>query len=72
MILMWYIIICPYCNLLQTVRADQKYRVCYKCGKTIVLDYRKVKVLYKSSNLKDVNWTLQRLKEKQFRGELKL
>jgi hypothetical protein len=69
---MWYIIICPYCNLLQTVRADERYHTCYKCGKTLKLDYKKIRILYKSSNLKDVNWVLLRLKEKQFKGELKL
>jgi len=67
---MWYIIICPHCNLLQTVRVGQKYRKCFRCGKTLTLDYSKIKIIYKSNNIKDVNYVLQRLKELQVRGEL--
>lgn len=67
---MWYIIICPHCNLLQSVRASQKYHKCFKCGKTLTLDYSKIKIVYKSNNIKDVNYALQRLKELQVRGEL--
>ena len=69
---MWFIIICPHCNLLQTVRADERYHTCYKCGVTLRLDYKKIKILYRSNNLKEVNYVLLRLKEKQVMGELKL
>ena len=69
---MWYIIICPHCNLLQTVRANQKTHTCFKCRVTLKLDYKKIKILYKSDNIKEVNYILLRLKEKQSRGELRI
>jgi len=63
--MVWYIIMCPYCGLLQIVRAGQKTRKCFKCGKTVKLDYSKVRVVYKSDNIRDVNYILLKLKEKQ-------
>jgi transcription initiation factor TFIIIB Brf1 subunit/transcription initiation factor TFIIB len=68
---MWYIIMCPYCSLIQIVRSNQKYRVCYRCGKVIRLDYSKVRILYRSDNLNYVNYALQKLKELQVTGKLK-
>lgn len=61
----WRIIACPKCRTLQIVRSDQKTRRCPKCNHTIKLDYMKLRILFKSRNLKDVQYALQRLKEKQ-------
>jgi len=64
---MWYVIECPYCGLPQIVRADQKYRTCFKCRKRILIDPKKVNIIYRSNNVKEITYVLLRLKEGRFK-----
>ena len=57
----WRVIGCPKCRLFQIVRSDQKSRKCV-CGYTVKVDFRRIRVWYKSRVLKDVQYALQKLK----------
>lgn len=66
----WRVIGCLRCHLLQIVRTDRKTRKCLGCGYNMKIDFRKIRVWYKSRNLKDVQFALQKLKIQQKQGKL--
>jgi len=61
----WLIIGCPKCGLLQIVRSDQKARRCPNCGRTVRLDYTKLRVWFRASSPKDAVYALKRMKEQR-------
>lgn len=61
----WRIIACPNCKTLQIVRSDQKTRRCPKCERTIRLDYAKLRIWFRSRSVREAQYVLQRLKERQ-------
>ena len=66
----WRVIGCLKCHLLQIVRTDRKTRRCLGCGYTMKINFRKIHVWYKSRNLKDAQFALQKLKLLQKQGKL--
>jgi len=70
-ILEWRVIGCLKCHLLQIVRTDRKTRKCLGCGYHMKIDFRKIRVWFKSRSLKDTEYALQKLKMMQKRGQLR-
>lgn len=62
---------CLRCGLLQIVRTDRKTRRCPRCGYVNKLDFSRIKVWFKTDNVSDAIYALQRLKMMQKTGKLK-
>lgn len=60
----WRIIGCPKCHTLQIVRSDRKTRRCPKCGYTIKLLWSKLRIWYRTDDVKEAMYALQQLKLK--------
>ena len=62
------IIGCLRCHLLQVARTDRKTRKCPRCGYQMKLDFRKIKVFFKTDKVQDATYVLQQMKLQQMRA----
>jgi len=56
---------CPHCHLIQMSRCDRKTRKCFRCNRTLSLDWSKIKVLFSSNSAREAIAAVKRLKIEQ-------
>ncbi|MBL7118962.1 DUF1922 domain-containing protein [Candidatus Bathyarchaeota archaeon] len=56
---------CPNCHLIQMSRCDRKTRKCFRCNRTLSLNWSKIKILFSSDSSREAIEAVKRLKIEQ-------
>ena len=62
---LYLVFMCPKCGSLRYVRAGQKTARCFKCRSTVLVNPRKIRIVYKTDSREQAIIALQKLKMKQ-------
>jgi DNA-directed RNA polymerase subunit M/transcription elongation factor TFIIS len=67
----YLVFLCPKCGTVRYARESQKTAKCLKCGYTIQIRNHRMRILFRSNEVKKAKEKVQKLKEKaKFRGRL--